>query len=350
IRVSTIDDLVRIPSNLISRELQISIKLIEKFCLSARIIAHYVKHGDEEKLRRKIVLAGLNSAGKTSIIHSIQNMETVAYLRPTLGVKVDQFDLVGKNITIWDLGGQSAFRDVFTRPNSVQFSGLSLLIFVFDVQARGRALEGLEYFTRTMKVANFLHQKPKLVIFFHKYDHTRGQSLVRVFEANKRHLLMRLQPLIRRYKLSQVEYYDTSIYDIPGLIQAFSKALTSISPVASILSDTLEFYSKEQKALGTFLMSDKGLVIAEYLGKLNKKSRDDALIQAMITIRDNPNRQLFSERVGVNLFVTIKQLLINDVKMFLISVNDRDTELENSDSHNLHEILSPWIANLFATF
>ncbi|MFX1251243.1 MAG: ADP-ribosylation factor-like protein [Promethearchaeota archaeon] len=352
INVSNIQDLSEIADRMISEKLRMSIKLVEKFCLSARIIAYYVKFGEEqEKQQRKIVLVGLDSAGKTSIIQSIRNMETFENTTPTLGVKVDQFELVGKKISLWDLGGQATFRDVFTRPDSVQFSGLSLFIFVFDVQSHSRALEGLDYFNRSLKVASFLQQKPRLVIFFHKYDYFRGESALRVFNANKEHLLMRINILRNRYNLPPFITFDTTIYDIPCLIQAFSKALTVISPVASVLNDTLEFYSKEQNVLGTFLISETGMIIAEYtaVGKLEDRGRDDALIQAMICIRDNPDTQFFSQELENNLFITVEQMLINNIKLYLLTLSESGSRVEIFNPQALHEMLAPWITNLFAS-
>jgi len=60
----------------------------------------------------KILLLGLDNAGKTSILKCLAN-ESIKTISPTKGfnVKIVQNEFV--KFTIWDLGGQLAIRDVW---------------------------------------------------------------------------------------------------------------------------------------------------------------------------------------------------------------------------------------------
>ena len=54
----------------------------------------------------KVILTGLDNAGKTSIIQSLlRNKEELINPKPTRGAKVRDYQFLGMNIAEWDLGG-----------------------------------------------------------------------------------------------------------------------------------------------------------------------------------------------------------------------------------------------------
>ena len=69
-----------------------------------------------EKEKSKILIMGLDNAGKTSIILSLQcdtNILSYFKLKPTRGIKRINFEDFSKHYHIWDFGGQEQFRNEY---------------------------------------------------------------------------------------------------------------------------------------------------------------------------------------------------------------------------------------------
>ena len=60
----------------------------------------------------KILLLGLDNAGKTTILKSFSN-ESMKQISPTKGFNVKLVEKDSIKFTFWDLGGQSAIRHVW---------------------------------------------------------------------------------------------------------------------------------------------------------------------------------------------------------------------------------------------
>ena len=57
----------------------------------------------------RILMIGLEGAGKTSILYQLKNGEKVKTI-PTIGFNVETIDYQGLNFTVWDVGGQDKIR------------------------------------------------------------------------------------------------------------------------------------------------------------------------------------------------------------------------------------------------
>jgi len=75
----------------------------------------------------KIVLMGLDYAGKTTLTHSLAKSDYDNYF-PTKGLDILKIDYKNMQIRIWDLGGQKQFRKLWTK-FAAEASGV---IFVVD--------------------------------------------------------------------------------------------------------------------------------------------------------------------------------------------------------------------------
>lgn len=62
----------------------------------------------------RILILGLDGAGKTTILYRLQVGEVVTTI-PTIGFNVEQVQYKNLKFQVWDLGGQTSIRFVFTR-------------------------------------------------------------------------------------------------------------------------------------------------------------------------------------------------------------------------------------------
>ena len=87
-------------------------------------------------LRKKdvrILMVGLDAAGKTTILYQLKMGETVKTI-PTIGFNVETLDYKGLNFTVWDVGGQDKIRVLWKH----YYQNTDGLIFVVDSNDRER--------------------------------------------------------------------------------------------------------------------------------------------------------------------------------------------------------------------
>ena len=93
--------------------------------------------GIENDKNIKIVLGGLDNAGKSSMLIVIQKLydfeKQVNNLKPTIRVKYHQLQVFGHQLNFVDLGGQEKYRSLFVN-NPVYFSDTDFLYFILDIQ------------------------------------------------------------------------------------------------------------------------------------------------------------------------------------------------------------------------
>ena len=93
----------------------------------------------------KIVFAGLDNAGKTSIILTIdERYSKLRNLKPTIGAETHELNILGNTVMRWDLGGQKNLREQYLREKR-HFQHTDLLLFVIDVMDYARFYESLTY-------------------------------------------------------------------------------------------------------------------------------------------------------------------------------------------------------------
>jgi GTPase SAR1 family protein len=69
----------------------------------------------------KIVFAGLEQGGKTSIIRTLERKKyVVEELKPTKGVERCQINVLDCVINEWDFGGQAEFRSQYLEKKEIQ--------------------------------------------------------------------------------------------------------------------------------------------------------------------------------------------------------------------------------------
>ena len=102
---------------------------------------------DEEKIQ-KIMVIGLDKAGKTSIMNVLnQRYNLMDNIKPTVGIERTTIQILGMPIVSWDLGGQSKYRDTYLK-NPTYFTETDSLFFVIDALDFNRYELAIQYFKR----------------------------------------------------------------------------------------------------------------------------------------------------------------------------------------------------------
>ncbi len=81
----------------------------------------------------RILMIGLDAAGKTSILYQMKMAELVKTI-PTIGFNVEQLDYKGLRFTIWDVGGQDKIRILWKH----YYQNTDGIIFVVDSNDKER--------------------------------------------------------------------------------------------------------------------------------------------------------------------------------------------------------------------
>lgn len=126
-----------------------------------------------KKLKKKITIAGLDYAGKTSIINRLfkdQQFKNVIDTEPTRGAKVEEYESNRLNLVIWDLGGQKSHIDEYLSEPEKFFLQLDILIFVVDIQDDTRYDDAVKYLKDIIDIIEFLKEYPYALILLHKSD------------------------------------------------------------------------------------------------------------------------------------------------------------------------------------
>mmetsp|Transcript_1744 Transcript_1744/g.1191 ORF Transcript_1744/g.1191 Transcript_1744/m.1191 type:complete len:128 (-) Transcript_1744:292-675(-) len=75
----------------------------------------------------RILMLGLDAAGKTTILYKL-NMGEVVHTIPTVGFNVETVNYKNINFNVWDIGGQTKLRTLWRH----YYTGSQALIFVVD--------------------------------------------------------------------------------------------------------------------------------------------------------------------------------------------------------------------------
>lgn len=85
----------------------------------------------------RILMVGLDAAGKTTILYKLKLGEVVTTI-PTIGFNVETVEYKNINFTVWDVGGQNKIRPLWRH----YYQNTQGVIFVVDSNDRERIDEG----------------------------------------------------------------------------------------------------------------------------------------------------------------------------------------------------------------
>ncbi len=211
---------------------------------------------------KKILLVGIDNAGKTSILHILKkNYSFLNKLKPTKGIERSTSKILDIDFVLWDMGGQEQYLKQYFDRKEYIFTDLSLLFFVIDIQDEMRFDEVMQYLERIISIFREQQQEPQIIVFFHKIDpdieHTKN---VKLFTED---LSKKIKNITQGFT---VTFFQTSIFKRWSIIAAFSYGIRSLSRKDSLLklSDYSEAWAEFFGAKALLLMSADDVVINDY--------------------------------------------------------------------------------------
>ncbi|TRY84068.1 hypothetical protein DNTS_014932 [Danionella cerebrum] len=115
------------------------------------------------KKEMRILMVGLDAAGKTTILYKLKLGEIVTTI-PTIGFNVETVEYKNISFTVWDVGGQDKIRPLWRH----YFQNTQGLIFVVDSNDRERVNEAREELTRMLAEDEL--RDAVLLVFANKQD------------------------------------------------------------------------------------------------------------------------------------------------------------------------------------
>lgn len=124
----------------------------------------------------RILILGLDGAGKTTILYRLQLGEVIK-TKPTIGFNVETLSYKNLKLNVWDLGGQTSIRPYWR----CYYSNTAAVIFVVDSTDKDRietALKELHLMLREEEL-----QDSALLVFANKQDQPGAMTAAEVSKS-----------------------------------------------------------------------------------------------------------------------------------------------------------------------
>ena len=268
----------------------------------------------------KLVIAGLDNAGKTSALIALRQKynfyERVKNLKPTIKIDYSSFKFLNTyRINLWDMGGQKKFRKIYLT-NPVYFYETDYIYYLIDVQDELKFEESVEYLHELLDIYRELNYANEVIICFNKFDPKF---------KNDEDYLDRAK-MVTNLILSQnnditFKFFNTSYYDISSISQAFSYSLNTmlhLKEIDAVLNRFINNYSCNYAILYT----DTGLIISDHY----MEAMDTRVFEEKISNKINDDLEFFQrikdEKVEISDRTTFSDAKTYYVRKFLVEIEN----------------------------
>mmetsp|Transcript_60316 Transcript_60316/g.68744 ORF Transcript_60316/g.68744 Transcript_60316/m.68744 type:complete len:182 (-) Transcript_60316:406-951(-) len=125
------------------------------------------------KREMRILMVGLDAAGKTTILYKLKLGEVVTTI-PTIGFNVETVEYKNISFTVWDVGGQDKIRPLWRH----YYQNTQGLIFVVDSNDRERVEDAREELHRMLNEDEL--KEATVLVFANKQDLPDAMSAAEV--------------------------------------------------------------------------------------------------------------------------------------------------------------------------
>lgn len=161
-----------------------------------------------EERKAKILILGLDAAGKTTLTKYVNTGAFLEGITPTIGQNIDTINFEGWDITTIDVAGQEQFRFLW----DIHYPGCSAVIFVIDAADIERLPEARDILRIHLVNNPILEKVPALII-------ANKQDLPQAIQAP---MMIQLLNLHLDMKERTFAVFDCSALTGRGVIEAFA--------------------------------------------------------------------------------------------------------------------------------
>ena len=216
----------------------------------------------------KIIVSGLDNAGKTSILTALDKKydfeKDIVQLKPTIRVEYHKMNFLKNNAIFWDMGGQETYRDIYKQYEDVYFDATDLLIYVIDIQDSERFQKSFEYLDAILQFFIQNEMNIPIIITFHKFDPDlrHDEKILGNIEKLRKEIL-------DKFTMFNILFQQTSIYDIISIVQLVSYGLSVFDKKFFELSELLEKYLEIFDSQALIIFDRNGIIISEYYSDID---------------------------------------------------------------------------------
>ncbi len=235
----------------------------------------------------KLVIAGLDNAGKTSFLIALRQkynfQEIVKNLKPTIKIDYNSFNFLNRwTINFWDMGGQAKYRKIYIN-NTVYFMETNYLYYFIDIQDELKIEESIHYLHDLLNIYREMDYSNEIIIAFNKYDPKFKDNDE---FADRVEMIKNL--ILTQNKDIKFQFFETSYYDISSLSKAISYSLNKLLNLENI-HNRLKKVVEDFECNHAILYTDSGLIISDYY----KESMDTRRFEETITNKINDDLEFF---------------------------------------------------------
>jgi GTP-binding protein SAR1 len=213
----------------------------------------------------KIIISGLDYAGKSSMLIALDKKfdfrKEIMELKPTIRVNYNSWTFLGKNIHLWDMGGQEKYRDHYKEKEDIYFADTNLIIYMIDVQDKVRFKPSLEYLDAILQYFMKNNMEVPIIIAFNKFD---PDPELRGNEEIMEDISELKETISEKYSQLKVLFQMTSVFDILSIIQLMSYSFSVFHENFLELSELFEKYVEELNCMSLIMFDSQGIIITEY--------------------------------------------------------------------------------------
>ena len=281
---------------------------------------------------------GLDNAGKTSIITAITRRfgfeEEIARLTPTRRIARDTFKFLGIEFTRMDFGGQKQYREEYLKHPEKYLSGTDLMFYVIDAQDFNRYIESIDYLEEVLLFFKEEQVYVPICILFHKFD----PQLVDDVQINKRILTLK-QALTRYSNDFDIFFFETTIFDIKSIMDAFSSGLSMLFERMEMVSQLFAEIGSNYNSILMALFDSRGVTVGEWyrphLQLVEKLKIYEKYIELQKrVVGENRNLLEFSDifESGERFSGIIEVLQFGNLDFYLLFIIEEDEDLQKTVS------------------
>lgn len=284
----------------------------------------------------KIVVTGLDNAGKTSLLLALEKKfayePDLKLLKPTVRVNRDYFTFLNQKIIRWDFGGQEKYREEYLSHKERFFSEIDLFFFIVDVQDRERFMEAVEYFDEILKYFVDKQVKMPVIVILNKCDpELREKPEIEKAIISLKEMFVKVQGD------TVVDFFETSTYSIDTVMLAFSQAFARYLPRTELISNLFKEFATVFPCHAILLLDTSGITIADYYRSQLMPEERNAIrtmrtLGLKLLVESTMKNETFSYRAsaGLTLFGGVTRFSVKESNLTLLVFSDKEELLEGN--------------------